>query len=298
MSVLVDKDTRVIIQGMTGNEGRYHTRLMLDFGTRIAGGVTPGKGGQEVHGIKVFNSVRELIETTGLKDNTASALFVPVGAAYPALEEAIANGIKLVVAIAEGIPISDVLRMVSLAKRNGVTLIGPNTPGLLSSDGCKIGILATQYIKKGNIGVISRSGTLTAEITQNLHIAGYGETAVIGIGGDPVLGTGFAELLELFFRDDGTDAVVMVGEVGGSLEEAAAEFIHSAGSAKPVIAFIAGKNVPEGKRFGHAGAIVQGTASTAGSKIKTLKEAGAYIAEIPWQIGDILSDLKIPKKIH
>lgn len=298
MSILINKNTNVIIQGITGKEGQYHSKLMLEFGTKIIGGVTPGKNGQKVLGLPVFGSVNELLITTGIKNNIASGIFVPTGAAYSAVKEAIESGIKMIVLIAEGIPLSDVLRIVSLAKRNGVVLIGPNTPGLLSSDGCKIGILATQYIKKGNIGVVSRSGTLTAEITQNLDKSGYGETSVIGIGGDPVIGTGFAALLERFFADEQTEAVVMVGEVGGTLEEEAADFIKKARNKKPVVAFVAGQNVPEGKRFGHAGAIVQNGAGTAKEKIKKLKDAGVYIADIPWKIGQILSDIKIPKKIY
>ena len=236
MSILVNKNTNVIIQGITGKEGQYHTKLMLDFGTKIIGGVTPGKGGQTVLGVPVFNSIRELISKTGIKDNLATGIFVPTASSLSAVKEAIENNIKMMVLIAEGIPISDVLRIVSLVKKNNVTLIGPNTPGLLSSDGCKIGILATQYITKGNVGVVSRSGTLTAEITQNLFNSGYGATSVIGIGGDPVLGTGFVPLLEKFFADDQTDAVVMVGEVGGTLEEEAAAFIKKSKNKKPIIA--------------------------------------------------------------
>ncbi|PKM92689.1 MAG: succinate--CoA ligase subunit alpha [Elusimicrobia bacterium HGW-Elusimicrobia-4] len=298
MSILINKNTNVIIQGITGKEGQYHTKLMLEFGTKIVGGVTPGKGGQEVLGVPVFNSISELMSKTGAKDNVASGIFAPTAASLSAVKEAIENNIKMIVLIAEGIPLSDVLRIVSLAKKNNVTLIGPNTPGLLSSDGCKIGILATQYIKKGNIGVVSRSGTLTAEITQNLHKSGYGETSVIGIGGDPVIGTGFATLLEKFFADNQTEAVVMVGEVGGTLEEEAAEFIKKSKNKKPVVAFVAGQNVPEGKRFGHAGAIVQNGVGTAKGKIEALKSAGVSIAGIPWEIGKILEKLKISKKIY
>ena len=298
MSILVNKNTNVIIQGITGKEGQYHAKLMLDFGTKIVGGVTPGKGGQQVLGVPVFNSISELLSKIKITGKIATGIFVPVNAALSAVKEAADNGIKTAVLIAEGIPLSDVLRINSIARKNNMTLIGPNTPGLLSSDGCKIGILATQYIKQGNIGVISRSGTLTAEITQNLHKYGYGETSVIGIGGDPVIGTGFAKLIAKFFDDPMTDAVVMVGEVGGSLEEEAAEFIKTAPNKKPVVVFIAGQNVPEGKRFGHAGAIVQNGAGTAKGKIEALKSAGARIAGIPWEIGKILTELNISKKLY
>ena len=298
MSILVNKNTNVIIQGITGKEGQYHAKLMLEFGTKIIGGVTPGKGGQEILGVPVFNSISELLLKVKPSGEIATGIFVPVSACYSAVKEAAENNIKLAVLIAEGIPLSDVLRINSTARKYGMTLIGPNTPGLLSADGCKIGILATQYIKQGNIGVISRSGTLTAEITQNLHQYGYGETSVIGIGGDPVIGTGFVKLVEKFFNDPKTEAVVMVGEVGGALEEEAAAFIKNAKNKKPVISFIAGQNVPEGKRFGHAGAIVQGNSGTAKGKIEALKAAGVHIAGIPWEIGKILVELKIPKTIY
>lgn len=298
MSILVNRDTNVIIQGITGREGQYHTKLMLEFGTKIIGGVTPGKGGQNVLGVPVFNSISELISKTNVINNLATGIFVPGSASVKAVEEAIENKIKLIVLITEGIPLSDVLYIVSLAKKNNVTLIGPNTPGLLSTDGCKIGILATHYIRRGNIGVVSRSGTLTAEITQNLFKYDYGETSVIGIGGDPVVGTGFVPILEQFFADKETDAIVMVGEVGGSLEEEAAEYIKNSKHKKPVVAFVAGQNVPEGRRFGHAGAIIQNGTGSAESKITALKSAGVHIARVPWEIGSILSELNIPKKIY
>lgn len=294
MSILVNKNTKVIIQGITGKEGVYHTKLMLEYGTNIIGGVTPGKGGQNVLGVPVYNTVKEIIsKLNGNTENVATGIFVPAMSCLSAVKEAIDAEIKLVVVITEGVPLSDLLKMVSLARKNKVCLIGPNTPGLLTVDECKIGILATQYMRKGNIGVISRSGTLTAEICQNLLKEGYGQTSVIGIGGDPVTGTGFVELLEKFSDDEETAAVVMVGEVGGSLEEKAAEFILSTKYKKPVVAFIAGQNVPPGRKFGHAGAIIEGNVGSAKSKIDALTHAGVKVAKVPWEIGKILRSIGV-----
>ncbi len=293
MSILINKNTKVIIQGITGKEGQYHAKLMLEYGTKIVAGVTPGKGGQSVLGVPVFNTVNEAIQNTAGSTaiggtNIAAGLFVPAKGCYEALKEAIDNGIKVVVLITEGIPLNDVLKLVSLAKRSGVTLIGPNTPGLLTADECKIGILSTHYVKKGSVGVISRSGTLTAEVCQNLTKQNIGQTTVIGIGGDPVIGTNFVDLLKLFEKDDKTKSIVIVGEVGGTLEEETAEFIRTSKYSKPVVAYIAGQNVPEGRRFGHAGAIVEGSTGTAKSKMDALKGAGVRVARVPWEIGKLL----------
>lgn len=290
MSILVNKNTKVIVQGITGNEGQYHTKLMLDYGTNIVAGVTPGKGGQRVLGVNVFNSVKEALANTADGDASgfATALFVPSARCLAAVQEAIDNGIKIIVLITEGLPLNDILKIVSLARKNSVTLIGPNTPGILSVNECKIGILSTHYVKKGSVGVISRSGTLTAEVCQNLTKRNFGQTTVVGIGGDPVIGTNFVDLLKLFEKDDETEAVVIVGEVGGTLEEETAQFIKTTKYPKPVVAFIAGQNVPEGRRFGHAGAIVEGSMGSARSKMEALENAGVRVARVPWEIGNLL----------
>lgn len=287
MSILINKNTNVLIQGITGKEGSFHTEIMLSYGTKIAAGVTPEKGGNRVSGIPVYNSVKEAMKEHGID---ASGVFVPPPFAFSAAREALEAGIRLLILITEGIPVHDTMKIISLAKRNRARVIGPNTPGILTAGEAKIGILATEYIKKGKIGVISRSGTLTVEICQNLIKYGFGQSTVIGIGGDPVVGSSFVDLIKMFERDPETEGIVIVGEVGGTMEEETADYLSSVASVKrkPVVAFIAGQNVPEGKRFGHAGAIIEGNKGTAKSKIKALKNAGVPVARVPWEVGPLL----------
>ena len=284
MAILINRETKVIIQGITGKESRYHTRLMLDHGTKIVAGVTPGKGGQEVFGIPVYNSVAEV-----LKDHSidATGIFVPARLSFQAVSEAIENNIPTIVFITEGVSLFDMMKLRLTAQERRIRIIGPNTPGLLTAGESKIGILASQFVKKGNIGVISRSGTLTAGVCQELLKANLGQTTVVGIGGDPIVGTGYIELLEMFDKDPETEGVVLVGEVGGSLEEEAAEYIKGDFS-KPVVALIVGREVPEGKRMGHAGAIIERGRGSARSKVKALEKAGVPVANVSWEIGPLM----------
>jgi len=285
--ILMDENTRAIVQGITGRQGRFHTKEMLDFGTKIVAGVTPGKGGWEVHGVPVYDTVREAVEE---HDANASVLFVPAPAAKDAVYEAIDGGIELIVVITEHIPVHDTLDMVNYGIKRGVRIIGPNTPGIASPKVGKLGIIPSRVLKEGHIGMVSRSGTLTYEIANELVVNGYGQSTCVGIGGDPVVGTDFIDVLPLFERDEDTDAVVMIGEIGGSSEEVACEYIKK--MSKPVVAYIAGISAPEGKRMGHAGAIIERGVGTAESKIKALREAGAYvvrrISEIPKVLREVI----------
>ena len=274
MSILIDEKSKVLIQGITGHQGTFHSQKMIEFGTKVVAGVTPGKGGQTVNGIPVFDSVRAAVEETGAE---VSGIFVPAPFALDAAIEAMDAGITSLVVITEHIPVQDAMRIVSLADRSGVRVIGPNTPGIASPGKAKLGIIPNHILKKGDVGVVSRSGTLTYEIVDLLSRAGIGQSTCIGIGGDRVSGTDFVEVLELFKKDKQTKRVVLIGEIGGSAEEEAAEFI-SKGFTKPVTAYIAGKSAPQGKRMGHAGAIVSRGTGTAEGKIKALKAAGAEVA--------------------
>lgn len=276
MKILINKDTKVLVQGITGNQGTFHTKAMLDYGTKIVAGVTPKRGGQEVHGVPVYNSIKEAKEKHEID---ATVIFVPAKYTSSALNEAIDNDIPLVVCITEEVPVWDAARAVKRAKEKGITIIGPNSPGLVSTDGCKIGIMPNSIFKPGKIGVVARSGTLSYEVIGSLTNANMGQTTCIGIGGDPSHGLGFLEGLEMFEKDPNTEAIVLIGEIGGTEEEHAAAYIKEHVK-KPVIAFIGGRNAPPGKKMGHAGAIVSGGKGTAASKIKVLEEAGVSVARL------------------
>ncbi len=284
MSILVDKDTRVCVQGITGRDGSFHTKGMLDYGTPVVAGVTPGKGGQEVHGVPVFNTVQEAVEAT---DANTSATYVPARFAPDAIYEAIDAGIKLIVAITEGVPTQEVLKIYNYLKGKPTKMIGPNSPGIITPGVAKVGIMPGGIHKPGKIGVISRSGTLTYEVVDQLSSAGLGQSTCLGIGGDQIIGMSFIDLLPLFEADEGTDAVVLIGEIGGTDEEIAASYIK-AKMHKPVVSFIAGRAAPAGKRMGHAGAIIAGGTGTAEAKIKALEEAGVSVARTPMEIPDLI----------
>jgi succinyl-CoA synthetase alpha subunit len=273
MSILVDENTKVVVQGITGREGSFHTERMMGYGTQVVGGITPGKGGQKIFGLPVFDKVRDAVSATGA---TASVIFVPSSFAYEAIIEAADSGVRLIVCITEGIPVQDMLKAIALVREKKVRLIGPNCPGIVSVGKTKLGIISNSILKKGPVGVVSRSGTLTYEIINNLTVAGIGQSSCVGVGGDPILGMRFVDILPLFEQDRETSLVIMIGEIGGSDEEEAVRFI--ARMTKPVIGFISGKSAPPEKRMGHAGAIVSGGLGTVESKEKALKEAGVHLA--------------------
>ncbi|MBI3265521.1 MAG: succinate--CoA ligase subunit alpha [Chlamydiae bacterium] len=275
MSILVDKNTRVICQGITGSAGSFHTRQMVEYGTKMVAGVTPGKGGTNFEKIPIFDTVQEAVQKT---QANASVIYVPAPFAADAILEAHAAGIKLIACITEGIPTLDMAKVKRVLQGTDTTLIGPNCPGIITPGECKIGIMPGYIHKPGSIGVISRSGTLTYEAVWQLTSLGLGQSTCIGIGGDPIIGTGYIELLELFEKDPQTEAVILIGEIGGSQEEIAAEYIREKFT-KPVVAFISGTTAPSGKRMGHAGAIVSGGSGTAVSKIEALKAAGVTVCE-------------------
>ena len=286
MSVLVNKDTKVIVQGITGRDGSFHTEQMLEYGTQIVGGVTPGKGGQTIFDKPIFNSMREAVEATGAE---VSVMYVPAKFAKGAMLDAADSDLKMLVAITEGIPTLDVLEAYEVLTEKGIRLIGPNCPGIISPDGCKIGIMPGNIHAAGKVGVISRSGTLTYEIVNELTNAGLGESTCVGIGGDPVIGSRFTDLLPLFEEDDQTEAIVICGEIGGQDEVIAAEYFK-AHMKKPVVGFMAGLTAPKGKRMGHAGAIVGGEDDTAASKIEKLEAAGIPVARIISEIVPLLKE--------
>jgi succinyl-CoA synthetase alpha subunit len=277
MSIIVDKNTRVIVQGITGNEGLFHTRQMVQYGTKIVGGVTPEKGGQSVDGIPVFNTVASGVEETGAN---ASVIFVPPAFSADAVMEAANAGLKTIVCMTEGIPTLDMIQVKYYLKGKNINLIGPNTPGIISPGKCKIGVMAGYIHQEGGIGVISRSGTLTYETVDHLSKNGFGQSTCVGIGGDPIIGLDFVDLLAMFEKDPETEAVVLIGEIGGTAEEEAAEYSKK-NMKKPVLAFIAGKTAPPGRRMGHAGAIISGGAGTASQKIEFLENAGIKVVDYP-----------------
>lgn len=287
MSILINKSTRLIVQGITGRDGSFHTQKMKDYGTNIVGGTSPGKGGGEFLGIPIFNTVYEAVEKT--KANT-SIIFVPARFAADAMMEAADAGIKLIICISEGVPVLDSIKAYHFIRSKGAMLIGPNCPGLMSPDESLVGILPGQIFKKGNIGVISRSGTLTYEVVYHLTRNGMGQSTAVGMGGDPVVGLYFCDLLEMFQNDPATDAIVMIGEIGGNAEELAAEYIKQYVT-KPVVGFIAGQAAPAGKQMGHAGAIIAGGSGTASEKIAALKGAGVQVAKEPEEIPALLKEL-------
>jgi len=283
MSILLDQSTKVLVQGITGRDGSFHTRQMIDYGTKVVGGVTPGKGGQSIHGVPVFDTMKDAVKATGAN---ATVIYVPAKFAPSAIMDAADAGIKLIVAITEGIPVLDMLEVYHEVRRRGIVLIGPNCPGLISPGKAKIGIMPGNIHRPGRVGVISRSGTLTYEIVYALTGLGIGQSTCVGIGGDPIVGTGPMDLLPLFEKDPDTDAIVLVGEIGGDEEERTAEFIKK-NIKKPVFAFIVGHTAPEGKRMGHAGAIVSGGSGTAGSKIKAFAHAGVPVANTIDELAEI-----------
>ncbi|HEC23017.1 MAG TPA: succinate--CoA ligase subunit alpha [Chloroflexi bacterium] len=287
MSILVNKDTRLIVQGITGREGRFHTEQMIEYGTNVVAGVTPGKGGEWVGQVPVFDTVKAAVEATGAN---CSVIYVPARFATDAIYEAADAGLPLVVCITEGIPILDMIQVRAFLDQKGTRLIGPNCPGLLTPGEAKVGIMPGHITTPGNIGVVSRSGTLTYEVVYALTNQGMGQTTCVGIGGDPINGTSFIDVLQMFEEDPDTEKVVLIGEIGGTDEEQAARFIADS-MTKPVVGFIAGRTAPPGKRMGHAGAIVEGGTGTASEKIKALEAVGVQVAEHPEQIADLLAEL-------
>ncbi len=285
MGIIVGKNTRLVVQGITGTQGRAHTKMMNKYGTNIVAGVTPGKGGEEVEGIPVFNTVEKAKEE---KDANASIVFVPAPFAKSAAMEAITAGMDPVVIITEGVPVHDSTKIMRWGEIHGTTIIGPNTPGIITPGKTKVGIMPNHIFKEGNVGLVSRSGTLTYEIVNSMVKEGYGQTTALGLGGDPIVGLNFIDVLKMFEKDDETEAVVLVGEIGGSAEEKAARHIEKSFD-KPVVAYIAGRTAPKGKRMGHAGAIVSESGTgTAESKIKTFESVGVKVARMPSDIATML----------
>ncbi len=287
MSILVNSETKVICQGITGEQGTFHTNQMVEYGTNMVGGVTPGKGGTDVDGIPVFDTVKEAKEATGAD---ASVIYVPAPFAADAVAEAVEAGIELVICITEGIPVMDMVKVKSFMEGKPSRLIGPNCPGVITPDECKIGIMPGHIHKKGPVGVVSRSGTLTYEAVDQLTRLGYGQSTCVGIGGDPINGTNFIDVLDLFEKDPATEAIVMIGEIGGSAEEEAAAFVKE-NVTKPVVAYIAGVTAPKGKRMGHAGAIIAGGKGTAEEKYEALEDAGITTTRSPAEIGKTMVEL-------
>ena len=284
MPILIDEHTRVLVQGITGYQAEFHTQRMLEFGTKVVAGTRPGKGGTTVHGVPVFDTAAEAVKQTGV---TASCIFVPAPFAKDAAMEAIAHKLDPVVIITEHVPVHDAIAVMAYARAQGVRVVGPNCPGLVSPDRCKMGIMPNHLFRQGPVGVVSRSGTLTYEIVAELTRAGIGESTALGLGGDPVVGMSFQDALVLFGQDAQTEVVVLIGEIGGSAEEAAARFIAS-GFAKPVVAYIAGRTAPPGKRMGHAGAVISGSEGTAAAKIEALTAVGAAVADLPGQVAGLV----------
>ena len=288
MGIIIDGNTRAIVQGITGTQGSFHTKLMLEYGTKIVAGVTPGKGETQIHGVPVYDTVEEAQEKHSAN---ASIIFVPAPFAADATLEALENGIKTIVIITEHIPIKDAVNVMTYAKQVNATIIGPNTPGIITPEESKLGIMPAHIFKPGTIGMVSRSGTLTYEIAAGLTRKNLGQSTCIGLGGDPITGLNFIDALRMFEKDPRTKAAVLIGEIGGNLEELAAEYIVREKYSKPIVVFIAGRSAPPGKRMGHAGAIVMGKAGTAESKIEKFKNAGVKVAEKPSDVPELLMKL-------
>jgi succinyl-CoA synthetase alpha subunit len=284
MSILVDKSTRLIVQGLTGREGTFHAKASAEYGTKVVGGVTPGKGGITHEGWPIFNTVSDAVAGTGAN---ATVIFVPPPAAADAVMEAADAGVPLIICITEGIPAMDMVKVWEFLKAKNSRLIGPNCPGIISPGKCKIGIMPAKIHKEGNVGIVSRSGTLTYEAVHQLTVRGIGQSTAIGIGGDPIIGTNFIDAISLFNQDPETEAIIMIGEIGGNAEETAAQYIQR-NVRKPVVGFIAGQTAPPGRRMGHAGAIISGGKGTASEKIKAMKAAGIHVANSPAEIGETL----------
>jgi len=287
MSILINKETRLIVQGITGAEGTFHTQQMLAYGTQVVAGVTPGKGGTSIQGIPVFNTVCDALRETGAD---ASAIFVPPAFAADAIMEAVDSGVGTIVCLTEGIPTMDMIAVKQFTKDKVIRLIGPNTPGLISPGQCKIGVMAGYIHMRGQVGIMSRSGTLTYEAVHQLTKRGIGQSTCVGIGGDPVIGLNFVDILAMFEKDEETEAIVIIGEIGGSAEEDAAAY-YCRHMSKPVIAFIAGLSAPAGRRMGHAGAIISGGKGDAASKIRALKEAKITVVKNPAEIGATVAEV-------
>jgi len=287
MSILVHKDSRVICQGITGSQGLFHTQKAIEYGTKVVGGVTPGKGGAVVEGVPVFNTVKEAVAQTKAD---ATMIYVPPPLAPDAILEAADAGVALIVCITEGIPVMDMLRVKRYLRTTSSRLIGPNCPGVITPGQCKIGIMPGSIHRPGRIGVVSRSGTLTYEAVEQLSTRDIGQSTCVGIGGDPIIGSTFIDILALFQEDPDTDAVILIGEIGGTAEEEAADFVRRR-MTKPVVGFIAGQTAPKGKRMGHAGAIISGGKGTAAEKIEAMKSAGITVAQSPAEIGETLASV-------
>jgi len=287
MSILVDKNTIAITQGFTGNQGTFHSEQAIKYGTKLAGGVTPGKGGQKHLGLPVFNSVKDARKATNA---VASMIYVPPRFAYDSIIEAIEAEIQVIVCITEGIPVMDMVRVKSVLADSNSVLIGPNCPGIITSGECKLGIMPGSIHQSGSVGIVSKSGTLTYEAVNQTTNVGLGQTTCVGIGGDPIQGMNFIDCLTLFEKDDATESIIMVGEIGGTAEEEAAEFIQSE-ITKPVVAYIAGQTAPKGKRMGHAGAVISGSSGTAKSKINALERSGVIVSPSPADMGQTLLEL-------
>jgi len=285
MSVLVNKNSRIIVQGFTGTEGSFHAGQMIEYGTNVVGGVTPGKGGSEHLGRPVFNTVKETVEKTGAD---VSIIFVPPAFAADAIMEAAEAGIKVIVAITEGIPVKDMMIVKRYIQAKGVVLVGPNCPGVITPGEAKVGIMPGFVFKKGRIGIVSKSGTLTYEAADQIVKAGLGISTAIGIGGDPIIGTPTKEAVEMLMNDPETDAIVMIGEIGGNYEPVAARWVKENGNKKPVVGFIAGQTAPPGRRMGHAGAIIGGAEDTAAAKMKIMEACGITVADSPAEIGETM----------
>ena len=288
MSVLVNKNSKIIVQGFTGSEGTFHAGQMIDYGTNVVGGVTPGKGGMEHLGKPVFNNVQEAVDKVGAD---TSIIFVPPAFAADAIMEAADAGIKVIICITEGIPVADMVKVKAYIENKDTRLVGPNCPGVITPEEAKVGIMPGFIFKKGNIGIVSKSGTLTYEAADQVVKKGFGITTAIGIGGDPIIGTTTKEAVEMLMNDEETDAIVMIGEIGGNLEAEAAKWIKADGNRKPVVGFIAGQTAPAGRTMGHAGAIVGGADDTAQAKMKILAENGIHVVSSPAKIGEMVASV-------